>query len=84
MKNVERDSDIISNIKEVQGEVVCFVLFVFLGLRLQHMDVPRLVGRNELNRSCSCGPQPQPQQHQIQATPVSYTTTRGKGRYLTY
>ena len=60
--------------------VVVVCLFVFLGLYLQHMEVPRL----GLNRNCSCWPIPQPQQHQIPAVSVTYTTAQGSCRFLTH
>ena len=57
-----------------------FVCFVFLGLHLQHMGVPRL----EVNQSCSCQPPPQPQQCHFQVTSVAYTTAHGNTGSLTH
>ena len=50
--------------------------FVFLGLHLRHMEVPRPGS----NQSCS-QPMPQPQQCQIRAANVTYTTAHGNARF---
>uniref|UniRef100_A0A4X1VA53 Lymphocyte antigen 6 family member G6D n=1 Tax=Sus scrofa TaxID=9823 RepID=A0A4X1VA53_PIG len=57
--------------------IFCFVLFCFLGLHLQHMEVPRLGAENQC---CSFESTPQPQQHRIQATSVTYTTVCGNAQ----
>ena len=54
--------------------------FCFLGLHLQHMEVPRLGS----NQSCSYQITPQPQKHRIQAVSVIYTTGHGNVRSLTH
>ena len=55
-------------------------LFLFLGLHLRHMEVPRL--GIQLEQSCSCWPTPQPRQ--IQATSATYTPADGNARSLTH
>ena len=55
-------------------------LFVFLGLHLRHMKVPRL----GLNPSYSLLPTPELQQLGIQAAPVTYTTAQGNTISLTH
>ena len=55
-----------------------FLLFFFLGLHLQHMEVPRLGS----NWSCCCRPMPQPRQ--IWAASLTYTTAHGNTRSLTH
>ena len=63
------------------GLRIIIIIFVFLGLYLWHVKVPRLgVG---LNRSCSFWPSPQPQQRGIQVVCATYTTARGNIRSLT-
>ena len=54
------------------------VLLFFLGLHLQHREVPRLWS----NWSCSCWPMLQPQQCQIWAISLIYTTVCGNTRSL--
>ena len=56
-----------------RGIFFCLLSFVFLGLHLWHMEVPRLGFEVEL----------QPQQHQIQAPSVTYTTAHGNTGSLT-
>ena len=53
--------------------VYLFIYFCFLGMHLQHMEVPRL--GVELSYSYSC--QPMPQQHRIRTMSVTYTTAHG-------
>ena len=55
------------------------LIYLFLVLYWQHMEVPRL----GLNWSYSCGPAPQPQQCGIWAASVIYTTAHGIARSLT-
>ena len=50
--------------------------FFFLGLYLQHMEVPRL----GLNQSCSCQPTPQQWQPWILATIATYPMADGNAR----
>ena len=53
--------------------------FCFLGLHLQHVEVPRLGFELELQL-----PQPQPQQRGIQAESATYTTAPGNTGSLTH
>ena len=50
-----------------------FLFFLFLGLHLQHMEVPRLGVQSEL----CCRPTLQPNQCQIWAGSATYTTAHG-------
>ena len=52
----------------------CFFFLVFLGSHLQHMEVPRLGVKLEL----------QPQQRGMQAASAAYTTAHGNARSLTH
>ena len=49
--------------------IFIFLIFIFLGLHLWHMDVPRLGVKLELQLPAYT----QPQQHQIWVVPVTYT-----------
>ena len=53
-----------------------FFFFVFLGSHWQHMEVPRVGVKSEL--------QPQPQQQQIGSTSVTYSTAHGHARSFTH
>ena len=55
------------------------LLFYLLGLHLQHLEVPRLGVKSELQLST-----PQPQQRGIRAASVTYTTARGHAGSLTH
>ena len=54
-------------------------IFVFLGLHLPHMKVPRQGGQP----NCSCWPTLQPQECQIQASTVTYPTAHSNTGSLT-
>ena len=61
-----------------QNLFFCFVLLCFLGPHPQHMEVPRLVVKSELQLPLM----PQPQQQKIWAISVTYTTAHGNAGFF--
>ena len=59
---------------------ICFIYLIFLGLHLQHIEVPGLAVESELQLR----PTPQPQQHQIAAKYATYAAAHSSARTLTH
>ena len=57
-----------------------YIFFYFLRPHLQHMEVPGLEVKLELQLQSA----PQPRQHQLQATSATYTTACSNARSLTH
>ena len=65
---------------QITNQTNFFFFFCFLGPHSQHMEVPRLGVKSELQR----WPMPQSQQHGTQASSLTYTTAHGNARSLTH
>ena len=73
---LDMQMNVFHQIWEVFSHYFFNFFFSFLGLHLQHMEVP--------NWSCSCWPAPQPQQYGIRALSSNYTTAHRNARSLTH
>ena len=73
-------NSILSNISNSSGThfASSILFFIFSGLHLRHVEVPRLGSHGSWN----CSPMPQPQRHGIRAMSVTYTATHSNARFF--